>query len=65
LLQDGVEQAQTTTDAFGDFQFKQLPKQGGLYEVEVRHALGSASRRCELGESEYLGEIRIDPPQSV
>jgi Fe-S-cluster-containing dehydrogenase component len=65
LLHDGVEIAQTTTDAFGDFQFKKLPKDGGLYEVEARHALGTASRRCKLCESEYLGEIRLDLPQSV
>jgi hypothetical protein len=65
LLHDGVEIAQTTTDAFGDFQFKKLPKNSGLYEVEARHALGAASRRCKLGESEYLGEIRLDLPQCV
>ena len=65
LVRDGIEIAQTTTDSFGDFQFKTLPKNAGLYEVDVRHALGNARRRCELGESQYLGEIRIDLPQSI
>jgi Fe-S-cluster-containing dehydrogenase component len=65
LRRDGVEIAQTTSDAFGDFQFKKLPKNGGPYEVEARHELGAANRRCELGGSVYLGEISIDPAQSV
>lgn len=65
LVRDGIEIAQTMTDSFGDFQFKNLAKNAGVHEVEVRHALGNARRCCELGESQYLGEIRIDLPQSV
>lgn len=57
--------AQTVTDAFGDFRFDRLPKNSGAYRVEVRHARGAASRQCELGESRYLGEIRLDAAKTT
>ena len=51
--------AETESDAFGDFRFGGLAKGSGAYRVEVRHPQGQASRRCELGESVYLGELGL------
>jgi hypothetical protein len=51
--------ADTVTDGFGDFRFGGLVKGSGIYRIEIRHDLGNASRECELGESFYLGEIRL------
>ena len=56
--------AETATDAFGDFRFDRLPKDSGAYRVEIRHARGVAKRPCELGESSYLGEIRLDAAEA-
>jgi len=53
--------AETVSDDFGDFRFDGLAKDGGGYRVEIRHALGRAWRNCELGESVYLGEVRLFP----
>ena len=63
LSQDGKTLATTVTDGFGDFRFDDLPKNGGAYRVEVSHAHGGAWRDCTLGESVYLGEIRLTPPR--
>ncbi|EDT43015.1 hypothetical protein [Burkholderia ambifaria] len=51
--------AETVSDGFGDFRFDGLAKGSGAYKVKIRHALGTAWRECELGESVYLGEIRL------
>ncbi|USU21254.1 4Fe-4S dicluster domain-containing protein [Paraburkholderia fungorum] len=51
--------AETVSDGFGDFRFGGLVRDSGIYRVEIRHALGNASRRCELGESVYLGEVSL------
>lgn len=51
--------ATTTTDAFGDFRFNRLDTDSGAYSIRIAHALGAATRQCELGESVYLGEIRL------
>ena len=51
--------ATTVTDGFGDFRFDNLPKHGGAYRVQITHAHGSATRDCTLGESVYLGEVRL------
>ncbi len=59
LIQAGAEIAQTKTDAFGDFRFERLPEGGGSYSIEIRHPHGVAQRSCQLGESAYLGEIRL------
>lgn len=61
LVQDGKPIASAFTDSFGDFRFGGLPGKSGSYRVEVRHGLGAARRECELGESVYLGEIRLAP----
>jgi Fe-S-cluster-containing dehydrogenase component len=51
--------AETVSDGFGDFRFDGLERGSGLYRVEIRHALGTAWRKCELGESVYLGEVSL------
>jgi Fe-S-cluster-containing dehydrogenase component len=51
--------ATTVTDGFGDFRFDDLPRHGGAYTVEISHAHGGATRDCALGESVYIGEIRL------
>ena len=51
--------ATTVTDGFGDLRFDSLPMDVGAYRVEVTHAHGSAWRDCVLGESVYLGELRL------
>ena len=33
----------------------------GVYTVDIRHAYGKASHQCELGESAYLGDLRLAP----
>ena len=59
LFQGGKPIATTVSDGFGDFRFDNLPKDGGTYRVEVSRAHGSARRDCVLGESVYLGELRL------
>jgi Fe-S-cluster-containing dehydrogenase component len=59
LSQGGKPVATTVTDGFGDFRFANLPKGGGAYRVDVSHALGGAQRDCVMGESVYLGELRL------
>jgi len=59
LSQGGKPVATTTSDDFGDFRFDNLPKGGGAYRVEASHADGRATADCVLGESVYLGELRL------
>ena len=59
LSQEGKPISTATTDGFGDFRFDNLPKGGGAYRVEADHAQGGASCDCILGESVYLGELRL------
>jgi Fe-S-cluster-containing dehydrogenase component len=60
LLKDGKRQAQAVTDIYGDFKFDKLPEDGGAYTVEIE-AEGHAKKTvaATLGESVYLGEIRL------
>lgn len=60
LLREGARLATTTTDVFGDFRFSRLAPDSGAYRVEITHALGTASANCSLGESVYLGELRLN-----
>lgn len=61
-----VRLATATTDAFGDFRFHGLAPGSGAYRVDATHARGRASADCELGESVYLGELRLNPaPQEI
>ena len=59
LIQDGRPVAETLSDNYGDFKFDRLPAGSGSYVVEV--SLGSRSKTvtAELGDSIYLGEIRL------
>jgi Fe-S-cluster-containing dehydrogenase component len=59
LIRNGVEIAQTRTDAFGDFRFDGLRAGDDTFEIEVRHAAGSARRAFQPSESCYLGEILL------
>lgn len=59
LIQAGAEVAKTTTDAFGDFRIERLLEGSGSYAIEIEHPHGVAQRNCQLGESAYLGEIRL------
>ena len=59
LSQGGKSLATTASDGFGDFRFVNLPKRGGAYRIEASHADGSARADCVLGESVYLGELRL------
>ena len=61
LFRDGRLLATAASDGFGDFRFDNLPKNGGAYRIEVSHAQGRAARDCVLGESVYLGELRLRP----
>lgn len=60
LLQGDQRIAATYSDAFGDFRFGGLGKRSGCYSIEIRHELGQAQRQCELDESLYFGEIRLE-----
>jgi Fe-S-cluster-containing dehydrogenase component len=59
LYSGDLRVAETVSDAFGDFKFNGLAKDSGIYRIEIRHALGNASRECEVVESVYLGEISL------
>lgn len=60
LKRNGDALAETTSDAFGDFRFSGLDEASGAYELEVSDPR-FAPRRLgfELGESRYLGTIRL------
>lgn len=60
LVHNGNRMAVTYSDAFGDFRFGNLAADSGHYRIEIRHGLGVAERECELDESRYLGEIRLE-----
>ena len=60
LEKDGKVVAQTRTDTFGDFKFDGLDPDSGAYSCQVRHrAFGTGSAKAELGESVYIGEVRL------
>ena len=59
LYSGDLRVAETVSDAFGDFKFNGLAKDSGIYRIGIRHALGNASRECEVVESVYLGEISL------
>ncbi len=60
LLKDGKKIAEAATDNYGDFKFDRLKEGGGKYTVEI-DAAGHAKKTVDavLGESIYLGEIRL------
>ncbi|KWB79954.1 4Fe-4S dicluster domain-containing protein [Burkholderia ubonensis] len=65
LYVGNLQVAETVSDGFGDFRFDGLAKGSGRYRVIIRHALGNAWRECELGDSAYLGEIRLGQSRSA
>ena len=60
LSKDGTQIAEATTDNYGDFRFDRLEEGSGAYKVEIA-ADGHPAKTVEatLGESLYLGEIRL------
>ena len=60
LHANGAQLAETATDVYGDFKFDRLEPDSGAYRVEIA-ADGHASKSVDvtLGESTYLGEIRL------
>lgn len=65
LLRAGSQLQQATSDAFGDFKFDAIEPRSGVYHVEVTHErFGSVQLAVELGESQYLGKIRLPPARS-
>ncbi len=60
LLHGGSPVAETTSDNYGDFSFDRLEEGSGKYAVEIAAGgRGGKSLEAELGESVYLGEIRL------
>ncbi len=59
LMKDGAEIRTTTTDTYGDFKLDKLSEGSGGYTVEITHAGRAVTREAVLGESVYLGEIRL------
>ncbi len=56
----GGEVARAVTDTFGDFKCDGFERDSGAYTIEVTHPrLGTASAVCTLGESVYLGTLRL------
>jgi Fe-S-cluster-containing dehydrogenase component len=59
LLKDGAEIAAGTTDNYGDFKFDRLDEGSGRYTVEISGLGRTRTVETSLGESRYLGEIRL------
>jgi len=59
LSLDGRVLGETFTDDFGDFRFGGLLPDSGAYRIEVAHPHGIAWGEARLGESVYLGELRL------
>lgn len=60
LSKDGSKIADAVTDIYGDFKFDRLEDDSGAYNVQIT-ANGHPAKTIEatLGESLYLGEIRL------
>lgn len=62
LLREGRREAETLTDAFGDFKFDRLEPGSGSYRVEISHPQwGSSSLQTQVEQSRYLGTICLSP----
>ena len=60
LSKDGSKLAELVTDNYGDFKFDRLEENSGRYTVEISSKqYGSKSIEFKLGESLYLGEIKL------
>ncbi len=60
LKRNGEAVATRVSDAFGDFVFDDLDPDSGEYLVEVVHGAQSARASARLGESTYIGPIRLE-----
>jgi len=61
LNKDGTEVASSQTDLFGDFKLDRITPESGNYTLEVQYGEGPPKKfEVSFGESQYLGEIRID-----
>jgi Fe-S-cluster-containing dehydrogenase component len=61
LSKDGKKIAETTTDNYGDFKFDKLAEGSGVYTIEITtDGHDAKSIEAELGDSIYLGEVRIN-----
>ena len=60
VSQSGRTVGSTTTDAFGEFKVDRLDPDSGAYEVNIFHSTyGNTSKPISMGESQYLGEIKL------
>ena len=60
LLKDGVWVNDGRTDAYGDFKFDRLTANSGAYAIELEvEGKPTKAVEAQLGESVYLGEIRV------
>lgn len=60
LFKGDDEIGSAKTDAFGEFKIDKLQPGSGVYKVVARHPeFGVATANAELGESVYLGEMRL------
>ena len=60
LSKDGGQIAEAVTDIYGDFKFDRLAEGSGAYKIDIEadgHETKSVD--ADLGESLYLGEIRL------
>ncbi|MDA0653051.1 MAG: (4Fe-4S)-binding protein [Proteobacteria bacterium] len=61
LSKNGNKLAETATDIYGDFKFDKLAEGSGAYTIEITaDGHDAKSVNAELGESIFLGEIRIN-----
>ena len=60
LIKEGGVIASTRTDTYGDFKFDGLPPDSGAYTCRARHpSLGRAEAGSTVGESTYIGQLRL------
>lgn len=60
LSKDGRQIQETETDTYGDFRLDGLEPDSGNYTIEINQdQWGKKSLQVELGQSTYLGDIRL------
>lgn len=60
LEKDGKVVGRATTDVFGDFKIDGLEPDSGSYSCRVSHGdFGNATASVDVGESVYIGEVRL------
>lgn len=64
-LRDDQQLQSVQADVFGEFKLDKLDPNSGDYRIQVKHAEhGEAVREAVLGDSVYLGEIKLDSAAS-